>query len=218
MSAALVPLPTARPSVADDCSERTTLFRPTQKRPTWKDVERERAARVAPPPAAEVTRYFPREGRSPPARLSVVPPLAPVPVVSKRAAPAHVPPYLRPGYWKGSPKLGHELHAQIQRDMGKAAAIRACPKSLGDLLNTPEWKGSTVTDPNPSELLALKGTAQRLLWSAESALRTATKKAVKAQAQALVNARQARLDRISEARKIVHPTGAVLLWCPTEGC
>lgn len=56
----LTSLPIARPACADD-SEHTALFRPAQKRPTWRDVERERARAVAPPaprdPAAVV--HFP---------------------------------------------------------------------------------------------------------------------------------------------------------------
>jgi hypothetical protein len=218
MTAALIALPTARPSCADDCSERTTLFRPTQKRPTWKDVEKERAARAAPPPVAEVTRYFPREGRSHPARLSVVPTLAPAPVVSKRAAPAHVPPYLRPGYWRGEVKLGHDLHDAMREEMAREAKIRACPKSLAALLNTPEWKGSTVTDPTSQELEGLKRRVLQALQDAQALIHAAKGKTDKARAQALIDARQARLDRISEARKVVHHSGAVLLWCPTEGC
>lgn len=214
MSAVLTALPTIRPSCADDSEARTALFRPTQKRPTWKDVERDRAVRCAPPapPVAEVTRFFPREGRTPPARLSIVPAAAPAPCASKRAASAFVPPYLRPGYWKGSPKLGHELHAQMQRDMDKAAAIRPCPKSLGELLNTTEWRGSTVTDPTGQELEGLKRNALRSLREAQALIHAGKGKADKAWAQALIDARQARLDRISEARRIVHPSGATMLW------
>lgn len=128
MSAVLVSLPTARPSCADDSEERTQFFRPNQKRPTWKDVERARA--TAPVRQVPALQLVPR----PDTRGS-----------HRAPAATHVPPYLRPGYWKGEVKTGSELHAQIRRDMAKAATIRTFPKSIGALLNTPEWKGAVVT-------------------------------------------------------------------------
>jgi hypothetical protein len=129
----LTALPTARPSCTDDADERTQFFRPNQKRPTWKDVERARAE-LRPAPA-----------------LRLVPPPDTRGSSRAPAAKPHVPPYLRPGYWKGEVKLGSDLHAEMRREIGKGAAIRSFPRSIGVLLNTPEWKGATVTSEGDGE-------------------------------------------------------------------
>jgi hypothetical protein len=202
MSAVLVALPTARPAVADDHDDRTQLFRPTQKRPTWKDVERERARSSTPadtrgPSPVPVLRLAPKlETRGP----------------SKPAA--QLPPYLRPGYWKGEVKLGSELHDHMRKEMGKAAEIRSCPPSLSKLLSTPEWRGSTTRELTPSEAISLKASAANALQDAQDAVFTARGTAAKNRARAHVEAHEARLARVETAMAVVHPSGAVLVWHP----
>lgn len=125
-------LPTSRPACADDSEERTQFFRPNQKRPTWKDVERARAA--APVRQAPALQLVPR----PDTRGSHHAPAA-----------KHVSPYLKPGYWRrdwlsSSAPLGEKCHDAMRAEMGKAAHIRQTPKSLAALLRTPEWAGSTL--------------------------------------------------------------------------
>lgn len=216
MSAVLTALPTIRPSCADDSEARTTLFRPTQKRPTWKDVERDRAARPVPSPAApEVTRFFPKDGRTPPARLALVPqPSAPVATPSPRAKTrGHAAPWNRPGFKYPEPDDKAGKHARSVKSAREGlATIRPAPKALTDVLACPEWRGSSVTDPSAGELERLRALATRALQDAQALVHAAKGTEGKRKAHALVADRQARLDRISEARRIVHPSGATMLW------
>jgi hypothetical protein len=186
----------------------------------------------------ETTQYFPKPGRTPPARLHVVPnPFEeertacqpsltwkdilrmrgelPAPK-AKRAkletAPEFVPPYLRKGYrWD---LLGEALHEHMRKEASKAAAIRPCPPTLAKLLNTPEWRGSTVEDPTTGDLEQLKASATRALFDAQAAIHAAKGKANKARAESFADAHASRLERLHEARRVVHPAGAVLLWHP----
>jgi hypothetical protein len=196
MSPVLAAVPTARPSCADDSDERTQFFRPNQKRPTWKDVERARG-----------------EVRSAPALRLVLTPDTLGPQRMPAAKP-YVPPYLRPGYWKGEVKLGSELHAEMRREMGRDAAIRPCPPSIAKLLATPEWRGSTTRELTPSEAHSLKASAEHALQDAMDAVFTARGASAKNRARAHVEAHEARLARIDTALAVVHPAGAVLVWHP----
>lgn len=187
----------------------------------------------------ESTRFFPREGRTPPARLQLVPASIPEPVEestvcinrvswrkileargevsapkpARKAEPAaFVPPYLRKGYrWD---LLGEALHVHLRHEASKPAAIRPCPPTLAKLLNTPEWKGSTVTEPTALELEVLKESATAALFHAQALVHAAKGKANKARAASHVAAHESRLARLHEARRVVHPSGAVLLWHP----
>ena len=190
--------------------------------------------------APEVTRYFPRPGRTPPARLQLVtanpfeeedrttcqpaltwedilrmrgelpaPTTPPRPKASKQPK-AFVPPYLKPGYrWD---LLGQDLHDHLWREMGKPAAIRPCPPSLAKLLSTPEWKGSSVGPLAQHEVDRLRSQLVGHLHAAEVEYREATAKRPKAIAQSVVDARQARLERLPSAVKLTHPSGATLVW------
>lgn len=195
--------------------------------------------------ALEATQYFPRPGRTAPARLQLVrsnlfeeeertacqpsltwddilrmrgelpaPKRATKPARGKapHAPPTFTPPYLRKGYrWD---LMGEALHEHLRHEASKPAAIRPCPPTLEKLLATPEWKGSTVEDPTPADLHNLKKSATLSLLSAKDAERLAKGKANKARAAAHVVAHEARLERLHEARRVVHPSGAVLLWLP----
>lgn len=194
MPAVLIALPTARPACADD-SERTQMFRPAQKRPTWKDVERERARSSA--PAVPVLRLAPKP---PDTRGSSTP------------AAKHVPPYLRPGYWKGEVKLGSELHAEMRREMGKDAAIRSCPPSLAKLLATPEWRGASIQQPSQTDLERMRALCAQAVKEACEDKGRARSSAQKRAADTLVARREDRLSRLPETVRIVHPSGASILW------
>lgn len=190
-------------------------------------------------PTTEPTRFFPREGRTPPARLQLVPaPVsepaeestvcinrvswrkileargeAPAPKPVRKAEPAaFVPPYLRKGHrWD---LLGEALHVHLRHEASKPAAIRPCPPTLAKLLNTPEWRGSTVTEPTGQEMEGLKRSVTAAMFDAQAHVHAAKGKADKARAASYVAAQQSRLDRLHEARRVVHPSGAVLLWHP----
>lgn len=204
--------------------------------------------------APEVTRYVPRPGRTPPARLQVVPepqectvyalpdagaltwndilrmrgelPAAPAPKArrgcgSHKARPTKerapfVPPYLRPNYWKGEVLLGADLHEHIRWTElgGKEAHIRACPPSLARLLATPEWRGSTTTDPTEAEIARLEASARASIKLAEDMGKTSKGKAAKARAARLEEAHRERLANVRQAIRVVHPSGAVLVWLP----
>jgi predicted XRE-type DNA-binding protein len=194
MTAVLVSLPTARPAIADDHEDRTQLFRPNQKRPTWKDVVRARAP--ATPPAAR---------QVPAIRLVPVPDTR----VSLERAP-FVPPYLRKGYrWD---LLGSELHAHLRNEAGKSAAIRSCPPSLGKLLATPEWKGATVTQPEPEDFDRMRELCKASIREAEGMRVKAKCAAQKRAMDALIEARTLRLARVSETVRVTRPSGAFILW------
>lgn len=184
----------------------------------------------------ETTQYFPKTGRTPPARLHVVPnpfeeerttcqpsltwrdilrirgELPTSKAKRNPSAPAHVPPYLRKGYrWD---LLGEALHEHLRHQASKPASIRPCPPTLTKLLNTPEWRDSTVEDPTESELMSLRGSVARALLDARAMAAAAKGEANKARAQSRADAQAARLERLHEARRVVHPSGAVLLWHP----
>lgn len=202
---------------------------------------------LVPPPAraqqptTEATRFFPREGRTPPARLQLVkanpfeeaepttcqpsitwndilrmrgelPTSKPTKAPRSEVPAAFVPPYLRKGYrWD---LLGEALHEHLRHDASKPAAIRKCPPTLAKLLATPEWKGSTVTEPTTWEMDDLRKSVTRDLYDAQALIHAAKGKANKARAESYAAAQQSRLDRLHEARRVVHPSGAVLLWHP----
>jgi hypothetical protein len=195
--------------------------------------------RVPHPGETEVTRFYPREGRAAPAHLRAVPePPAeertvyarssgrvtwkdilqlrgelPAPRAAKKSATlTHVPPYLRKGYrWD---LLGEDLHDHMRWESGKAAAIRPCPPTLARLLATPEWSGSAVSEPTPMDIASLKASVERTSSAAWAAVAAATGKANKARATAHAERHAARLERLHEARRIAHPSGAVILWLP----
>jgi hypothetical protein len=206
--AVLVALPTDRPDVADDFQERTQFFRPNQKRPTWKDVERERARSSTPADT---------RGSS---QLAPVLRLAPKPESRPSSKPAaQLPPYLRKGYWNRdwlspSAPLGERCHDAMRAEMGKGAEIRSCPPSLSKLLATPEWRGSTTRELTPGETISLKASATSALQDAQDVVFAAKGTAAKTRARAHVEAHEARLARVETALAVVHPSGAVLVWHP----
>jgi hypothetical protein len=235
MSAVLVSLPTARPSYADDSEERTQFFRPSQKRPTWRDVERERARSSTPADTRTSS------------QLAPVLRLAPKPETRGSSRPAaHVPPYLRKGYWNRdwlspSAPLGEKCHAAMRAEMGRAAAIRPTPKNLAALLRTPEWNGAKIVGTVPSPEVgpaetALAAASARLeeaareIASLDERIASATSENVRetlaASRRSMWAARTQRAKSTEEARQrlemvraeewihVVHPSGAELKMRP----
>ncbi len=202
MPAVLVSLPTARPAVADDSQERTTLFRPTQKRPTWRDVVRERARSSTPADTRASS------------QLAPVLRLAPKPDTRGSSKPAaYVPPYLKPGYrWD---LLGEALHDAMRAEMGKAAHIRQCPPALAKLLATTEWRGSAVSVPPEARLTAFRARLTMLRDAASHALKSAIKACAKRAAQKELERREARLADVDRAVLLTHPSGATMLFIPS---
>lgn len=181
--------------------ERTTCV----SRVSWAAIQRLRAEAAR----GETARKAPH--------LVVVPPptKARVNAAPRTKAAPFVPPYLRKGYWSGSPLLGSDLHAHMRAEMGRPAAIRKCPAELGRLLKTPEWAGSQVDDPTPAEMDRLGAMFCSEAEAATNRALLAKSKAAKATAQARADAFTSKAARVAEARRVVHPSGAVLLWMPT---
>lgn len=192
-------------------------------------------------PTSEPTRFFPREGRTPPVRLQLVPssipePVeestvcinrvswrkileargeAPAPKSTRKASPASVAPWNRKGFVYPEPTDSQGKRARSIASCREGMdTIRPCPSALVKLLNTPEWKGSTVTEPTALELEGLKKSATAALFHAQALVHAAKGKANKARAASHVAAHESRLARLHEARRVVHPSGAVLLWHP----
>lgn len=204
MPAVLIALPTARPACADD-SERTQLFRPTQKRPTWKDVERERARLSAP---AET------RGSSPTPVLRLAPKTPETRGSSKPAA--QLPPYLRPGFVYPEPLEGGQKHARdVKACQEGLERIRAVPKNLAALLKTPEWNGARLEGVATEEEISWK---RADVARAELRLARAQSEHEQKLAQLDVDEQKACLARMlsSETLRVVHPSGAVLFWRPTK--
>lgn len=169
--------------------EATACVRPTGRGATWNDILRMRGELPSAPAKA------PRAPRT------------------KEPAP-FVPPYLRSGYWSGEVPLGSVLHERMRQEMGKEARIRPCPPTLAKLLATPEWKGSTTMDPTEHEIAQLEASARKSIRMAEDGVRLAKGKAAKIRACEHEAAHRERLERVREAIRVVHPSGAVLLWLP----
>jgi hypothetical protein len=155
----------------------------------------------------EATKFIPRPGRTPPARLQVVsepteertvcardsgrltwkdilalrgelPAPSPKARKAPRAAAPFVPPYLREGYrWD---LVGSDLHAHMQREAGKGASIRATPKNLTALLKTAEWKGAKVAGTVPSPHI---GTFERAFQAASKRMEEAREEVLKLDAR-----------------------------------
>lgn len=195
----LVALPTARPSCADDSEERTQFFRPNQKRPTWKDVERARAA--APVRQAPALQLVPR----PDTRGSHHAPAA-----------KHVPPYLKSGYVFSEALTIEQKHARDTKSCQEGMQrIRPVPKNLAALLKTPEWNGARIEGSATEEEIAWK---RADIARAERRLSRAQSQHEQKLAQLDVDEQKACLARMlsPETLRVIHPSGSVLFWRPTK--
>lgn len=197
---ALVALPTARPSCADDSDDRTQFFRPNQKRPTWKDVERARAA-AAPVRLAPALQLVPRLDT----RGS-----------SRTPAAKHVPPYLKPGYVFSEALTIEQKRAQDTKSCQEGLQrIRPTPKNLAALLKMPEWKGARIEGAATEEEIAWK---RADIARAERRLSRAQSQHEQKLAQMDVGEQKACLARMlsPETLRVIHPSGSVLFWRPTK--
>lgn len=124
---ALTPRPRAAP-LPDD--ERTTIIRPSLGRAlAWADILRDSAR-------GEATNVYPLRPLAPPPAPAVAP-LRPAPAPKAKAQKA---PKAAPPVWsKLVDKWGSEWSKPAREQLAPT------PKSVGDVLKRPEWKGSTVT-------------------------------------------------------------------------
>lgn len=194
--------------------------------------------------APELTRYFPKAGRTPPARLQLVHSTTANPFDAEektacmrpsgrttwkdilrargelprpKASKAHVEPWRKPGYTYPEPLTGSQKHARdVKSAQEGLARIRPCPTSLAALLATPEWRGSTIGAPSPAEVERMRTLCAAGVREAEDLRSRARCAAQKAKLGELVAARARRLDRVAEAVRVSHPSGATMLWLPTE--
>jgi hypothetical protein len=157
----------------------------------------------------EVTKFIPRPGRTPPARLQVVSEPteertvcardsgrltwkdilalrgelpAPSPKAPRAARTKKPAPFVPPYLREGYrwDLVGSDLHTHMQREAGKGASIRATPRNLSALLKTAEWKGAKVAGTVPSPHL---GTFERAFQAATKRVEEAREEVLKLDAR-----------------------------------